>query len=213
MPMLIYGCKVDQNGHEIKADEEITLEQFIDNVDDASWQEFMPEGVTKEMLRTKFAKYYDEEVFIGAGIDIRLRALAADYLAPSERVMEIGEIFKSFKNPDKETVLTPWKVVNTHISSTLGGADFNHIIELDEEVDKKGEKLGLPNWEDQGEVTKIWSDENAKVLEINSKSGLYPLLCAYDFYDQALARTIHSKHTDEEDVFRQLWYEILNKNI
>lgn len=213
MPMLIYGCKVDQNGHEIKADEEITLEQFIDNVDDASWQEFMPEGVTKEMLRTKFAKYYDEEVFIGAGIDIRLRALAADYLAPSERVMEIGEIFKSFKNPDKETVLTPWKVVNTHISSTLGGADFNHIIELDEEVDKKGEKLGLPNWEDQGEVTKIWSDENAKVLEINSKSGLYPLLCAYDFYDQALARTIHSKHTDEEDVFRQLWDEILNKNI
>ena len=213
MPMLIYGCKVDQNGHEIKADEEITLEQFIDNVDDASWQEFMPEGVTKEMLRTKFAKYYDEEVFVGAGIDIRLRALAADYLAPSERVMEIGEIFKSFKNPDKETVLTPWKVVNTHISSTLGGADFNRIIELDEEVDKKGEKLGLPNWEDQGEVTKIWSNENAKVLEINSKSGLYPLLCAYNFYDRALARTIHSKHTEEEDVFRQLWDEILDKNI
>jgi superfamily II DNA or RNA helicase len=213
MPMLIYGCKVDQNGHEIKADEEITLEQFIDNVDDASWQEFMPEGVTKEMLRTKFAKYYDEEVFVGAGIDIRLRALAADYLAPSERVMEIGEIFKSFKNPDKETVLTPWKVVNTHISSTLGGADFNHIIELDEEVDKKGEKLGLPNWEDQGEITNIWSNENAKVLEINSKSGLYPLLCAYNFYDQALARTIHSKHTDEENVFRQLWDEILDKNI
>lgn len=213
MPMLIYGCKVDQNGHEIKADEEITLEQFIDNVDDASWQEFMPEGVTKEMLRTKFAKYYDEEVFVGAGIDIRLRALAADYLAPSERVMEIGEIFKSFKNPDKETVLTPWKVVNTHISSTLGGADFNHIIELDEEVDKKGEKLGLPNWEDRGEVTEIWNDENAKVLEINSKSGLYPLLCAYNFYDRALAKTIHSKHTDEEDVFRQLWDEILDKNI
>ncbi len=213
MPMLIYGCKVDQNGHEIKADEEITLEQFINNVDDASWQEFMPEGVTKEMLRTKFAKYYDEEVFVGAGIDIRLRALAADYLAPSERVMEIGEIFKSFKNPDKETVLTPWKVVNTHISSTLGGADFNHIIELDEEVDKKGEKLGLPNWDDQGEITNIWSNENARVLEINSKSGLYPLLCAYNFYDQALARTIHSKHTEEEDVFRQLWDEILDKNI
>ncbi len=213
MPMLIYGCKVDQNGYEIKADEEITLERFIDNVDDASWQEFMPEGVTKEMFRTKFAKYYDEEVFVGAGIDIRLRALAADYLAPSERVMEIGEIFKNFKNPDKETVLTPWKVVNTHISSTLGGADFNHIIELDEEVNKKSEKLGLPNWEDQGEITNIWSNENAKVLEINSKSGLYPLLCAYNLYDQALARTIHSKHTDEEDVFRQLWDEILDKNI
>ena len=213
MPMLIYGCKVDQNGHEIRADEEISLEQFIENVDDESWAEFMPKGVTKDMLRTKFAKYYDDEVFIGAGIEIRLRALAADLLAPSERVVEIGEIFKTFKNPDKETVLTPWKVVNSHISSTLGGADFNHIIELDEDVDKKGEKLGLPNWEDKGEVTKIWTDENARVLEINSKSGLYPLLCAYNFYSQALNRAISSGRGSEEDVFRKLWDKILVRNI
>ena len=213
MPMLIYGCKVDQNGHEIRPDEEISLEQFIDNVDDESWAEFMPEGVTKNMLRTKFAKYYDDEVFIGAGIEIRLRALAADLLAPSERVVEIGEIFKTFKNPDKETVLTPWKVVNTHISSTLGGADFNHIIELDEDVDKKGEKLGLPNWEDKGEVTKLWSNKNARVLEINSKSGLYPLLCAYNFYSQALIEAIRGDQKSEEDVFRQLWDEILARNI
>lgn len=213
MPMLIYGCKVDQNGHEIRPDEEISLEQFIDNVDDESWAEFMPEGVTKDMLRTKFAKYYDDEVFIGAGIEIRLRALAADLLAPSERVVEIGEIFKTFKNPDKETVLTPWKVVNTHISSTLGGADFNHIIELDEDVDKKGEKFGLPNWEDRGEATKIWSNENARVLEINSKSGLYPLLCAYDFYSQALTEAIRNGQKSEEDVFRELWDKILARNI
>lgn len=213
MPMLIYGCKVDQNGHEIRPDEEISLEQFIDSVDDTSWEEFMPEGVTKTMMRDKFAKYYDDEVFIGAGITIRMRALAADSLAPSERVMEIGEIFSSFKNPDKETVLTPWPVVNTHLSSTLGGADFNHIIELEEEVDQKGERLGLPNWEDQGTATELWRDENAKVLEINSKSGLYPLLCAYNFYCQALARRIHQQHTDDEDIFRQLWNEILDRNI
>lgn len=213
MPMLIYGCKVDQNGHEIRADEEISLEQFIENVDDESWAEFMPEGVTKEMLRTKFAKYYDDEVFIGAGIEIRLRALAADLLAPSERVVEIGEIFKTFKNPDKETVLTPWKVVNSHISSTLGGADFNHIIELDEDVDKKGKKLGLPNWEDKGETTELWNNENARVLEINSKSGLYPLLCAYNFYSQALIETIRNGRESEEDVFRELWDKILARNI
>ncbi len=213
MPMLIYGCKVDQNGHKIQPDEEITLEQFIDSVDDTSWQEFMPAGVTKDMLRTKFAKYYDEEVFIGAGIDIRLRAQAADALAPSERVTEIGEIFKGFKNPDKETVLTPWKVVNTHLSSTLGGADFNHLIELETEIDQAGEKLGLPNWEDQGEITDIWDNKNAKVLEINSKSGLYPLLCAYNFYNRALAKAVHQKHVNEADVFHQLWNDILQKNI
>ena len=213
MPMLVYGCRIASDGHEIQANEEISLEQFIENVDDESWIEFMPEGVTKEMLRTKFAKYYDDEVFIGAGIEIRLRALAADLLAPSERVMEIGEIFKSFKNPDKETVLTPWKVVNAHISSTLGGADFNHIIELEEDVDQKGERLGLPNWVNRGEVSKLWGDANAKILEINSKSGLYPLLCAYNFYSQALAAAIRDEKKSEEDVFRQLWNSILAKNI
>ena len=213
MPMLIYGCRVDKDNHEIRADEEISLEQFIDNIDDTSWAEFMPEGVTKDMLREKFAKYYDDEVFIGAGIDIRLRALAADHLAPSERVMEIGEIFKSFKNPDKETVLTPWSVVNSHISSTLGGADFNHIIEFKDEIDQSGEKLGLPNWVDKGQVSELWNNQSAKVLEINSKSGLYPLLCAYNFYSQSLVRTIKDGNKSEEDIFRALWDEILANNI
>ncbi len=213
MPMLIYGCRVDKDNHEIRADEEISLEQFIDNIDDTSWAEFMPEGVTKDMLREKFAKYYDDEVFIGAGIDIRLRALAADHLAPSERVMEIGEIFKSFKNPDKETVLTPWSVVNSHISSTLGGADFNHIIEFKDEIDQSGEKLGLPNWVDKGQISELWNNQGAKVLEINSKSGLYPLLCAYNFYSQSLVRAIKDGNKSEEDIFRALWDEILANNI
>ena len=217
MPMLIYGIKsyTDSSGveREIAADSEISLEHFIDFVDDDSWAEFMPKGVTKQMLREKFAKYYDEEVFIGAGIDIRLRALAADELAPSERVAEIGEIFKGFKNPDKETVLTPWRVVNMHLSSTLGGSNFNDIIEFDSERDQKGEKIGLPNWINQGEITNIWSDKNAKVLEINSKSGLYPLLSAYNFYDKSLAEAVKTHNTTEENIFKQLWNEILKRNI
>ena len=217
MPMLIFGCKTytDENGvvQEIQADSEISLEHFIEYVDDESWAEFMPDGVTKTMLREKFAKYYDDEVFIGAGIDIRLRALAADLLAPSERVMEIGEIFKGFKNPDKETVLTPWHVVNMHLSSTLGGSDFNDIIEFESEIDQKGEQIGLPKWVDQGDITRLWSDKDARVLDINSKSGLYPLLCAYNFYSQSLAEAVKGKSTAEEDIFNQLWSEVLSRNI
>lgn len=213
MPMLIFGYKVDKDGHEIKPDDEISLEQFIENVDDESWVEFMPEGVTKDMLREKFAKYYDDEVFIGAGIDIRLRALAADLLPPSERVAEIAEIFKGFKNPDKETVLTPWRVVNMHMSSTLGGSDFNDMIEFDEDKTQKGQQLGLPNWIDQGDVSQIWDDSDAKILEINSKSGLYPLLCAYNFYTRRLPEAIRGGNKTEEDVFRKLWDDIVNRNI
>lgn len=212
MPMLIFGCKIDKNGNEIKPDDEITLKQFIENVDDESWKEFMPDGVTKEMLSEKFAKFYDDEVFIGAGIDIRLRALAADMLAPSERVVEIAEVFKGFKNPDKETVLTPWRVVNMHISSTLGGSDFNDMVEFDQDNPQAISKLGLPNWVDQGEVSNIWDERTARVLEINSKSGLYPLLCAYNFYTRALPSVLKHRNSEEE-VFRGLWNEILANNI
>lgn len=213
LPMLIFGCKIDQNGKEIKAEEEITLNQFIDNVDDESWLEFMPSGVTKELLRDKFSKYYDDEVFVGAGIDIRLRALAADNLAPSERVTEISELFKSFRNPDKETVLTPWKVVNIHLNNIFGGADFNEIIEFRNEVTNESDKLGLPNWVNKGELTEIWSNREARILEINSKSGLYPLLASYNFYISALPKIIKDETSTEEDVFRGIWNEILEKNI
>ena len=61
------------------------------------------------------------------------------------------------------------------LSTTLGGADFrNGIID----------KTGKPEWISHGEVTKLWSRDDATVLEINSKSGLYPLLAAYNFYSR-----------------------------
>ena len=202
MPMLIYGCNVANN-------EDITIEMFINLVDDESWQEFMPEGVTKDEFR-KFTKYYDEEVFIGAGHDIRLRALAADRLMPFERVTEITEIFTGFKNPDKETILTPWKVVNMHLSNSIGGNNFNHMIEI-EETNKIGvsEKIELPDWVKNDEFEPLWGGIETKILEINSKSGLYPLLTAYNLYSRSLPRV---KKGDEEG-YRDLWHKILSENI
>lgn len=106
MPLLIYGA-------DIPYDEEITLDRFVDIVDDNSWNEFMPNGVTKNKFK-EFKKYYDEEVFIAAGRRIRNIAKEADMLEPTERVKKIASLFSYFKNPDKETVLTPWRVVNMH---------------------------------------------------------------------------------------------------
>lgn len=202
MPMLIFGCNVDNN-------EDITVEKFIDLVDDESWKEFMPEGVTKNEFR-KFTKYYNEEVFIGAGHDIRLRALAADRLMPLERIMEITEIFSGFKNPDKETVLTPWKVVNMHLANSIGGNNFNQIVEI-EETNKCGvtEKIALPDWVKNDEFETLWGNTEAKILEINSKSGLYPLLAAYNLYTKALSKV---KNVGEED-YRDLWHKIISENI
>ena len=95
---------------------------FLDNsiVDSASWREFMPTGVTKAIFKN-FIQYYDPEVFVAAGRRIRAVAKNADELVPTERVRRIAELFSCFKNPDKETVLTPWRVVNMHMSDCIGG--------------------------------------------------------------------------------------------
>lgn len=192
MPMLVYGADVSIR-------EDITLDKFIDIVDDESWLEFMPAGLTKEMFRD-FTKYYDQEVFRGVARSIRAKAFDYDLLPPVERIQALAEVFATFKNPDKETVLTPWSVVNMQLSTTLGGADFrNGIID----------KTGKPEWISRGEVTKLWSRDDATVLEINSKSGLYPLLAAYNFYSRQLIK----QHRPEDEVHKRIWNEVLCKNI
>lgn len=192
MPMLVYGA-------DISIREDITLEKFIDIVDDESWLEFMPTGLTKETFR-EFTKYYDEEVFQGVAHSIRARAFDYDELPPTERVQAIAEIFSTFKNPDKETVLTPWHVVNMQISNTLGGYDFSGGV-----IDKTGK----PEWKTTDYTSEIWSNEDTKILEINAKSGLYPLLAAYNLYSRQLIK----QKKPEEEVYKQLWHSVLENNI
>lgn len=108
MPLLIYGTDVN-------IDEDITIEKLVEKVDDASWEEFMPKGVTKSLFK-EFIKYYDPDIFVAAGKRIRSIVKSADELEPTERIKKITQLFSCFKNPDKETVLTPWRVVNLHIS-------------------------------------------------------------------------------------------------
>lgn len=196
MPLLIYGA-------DIPYDEEVTLELFIEKVDDSSWDEFMPNGVSKEVFK-EFRKYYDEDVFIAAGRRIRNIAREADTLNPVERVKKITSLFSNFKNPDKETVLTPWKVVNMHLSNCLGGYDF---------WDEKYENiLNEPRFINKGKVTTdTLNNENAQVLEINSKTGLYPLYVTFSIY-----QTKCSKYKIEEltlELQREIWNDTIKNNI
>jgi len=117
MPLLIYGA--DVKNEETK----ISIDNFTDLVDDQSWEEFMPKGVTKATFK-KFKKYYEPDVFRAAGKRIRALARAADQLTIEERIERITHIFGTFRNPDKETVLTPWRVVNMHLGDCLGGYVF-----------------------------------------------------------------------------------------
>ena len=170
MPLLIYGA-------EIQDEEEITLDNFTSLVDDLSWEEFMPkgeeDGITRVISKAEFEqfkKYYDKEVFAASGRRIREMVRAADDKPIEERIERIASIFGSFRNPDKETVLTPWRVVNMHMSDCLGGWDFydeNHKYHSSE-----------PRFVDRGSITRSVFSTNSKILEINSKAGLYPLYLA-----------------------------------
>ncbi len=203
MPMLVYGAIKDVDGTPLEFDEDISLSKFIRLVDDESWIEFMPEGLTKDKFKD-FIKYYDEDVFRGVTKSIRAKAYDCDELLPYERVRSIAEVFSTFKNPDKETVLTPWKVVNMHISSTLGGYDFNNT---------STELEGLPEFVERKPYSDIWGDENTTIFEINSKSGLYPLLATYNIYQSRLPKFLKNSNRKEDGCFRELWNEILEKQI
>lgn len=196
MPLLIYGADVPY-------DEEITLDKFIEKVDKSSWEEFMPDGVTKEIFK-QFKKYYDEDVFIASGRKIRNVAREADTLEPTERVKKIASLFSNFKNPDKETVLTPWRAVNLHMANVLGGYNFWD--------DKYDNELNEPRYVNQGKVTdETLNDISSKILEINSKTGLYPLYVTYSIY-----RAKCNKYHEEEltiDIKRRLWNETLENNV
>ena len=197
MPLLIYGADID-------FDQDFTIEMFFDDkiIDAESWKEFMPKGVTKEFFRD-FIQYYDQDIFIAAGRKIRDIAKSADNLPPTERVKKIAELFSTFKNPDKETVLTPFRVVNLHLTCALGGFDF-----FDAEHKNI---LAEPRFVSLGKTTAATlANPNAHILEINSKTGLYPLLVAYDLYR---ARLNDSESGYSLSYLQNIWDATLAENV
>lgn len=197
MPLLIYGAEVSNEK------EEIDIDNFSSLIDDKSWKEFMPKDVTKQEF-LKFKKYYEPDVFRAAGKRIRQMARAADQLTIEERIGRITAIFNTFRNPDKETVLTPWRVVNMHMSDCLGGytfynEDFTNLLEMPRFISQ------------QGVTNKVFSTQST-LLEINSKSGLYPLYLAYNLYRARLNEQNRQVPASIEEQ-QKVWDEVVAQNI
>ena len=196
MPLLIYGTELSDK------DMEITIDNFASLIDPQSWEEFMPKGVTKQKFNS-FKKYYDPEIFCAAGKRIRAMARAADKLSIEERIERITDIFSTFRNPDKETVLTPWRVVNMHLGDCLGGYNF-----YDTEYQNV---ISEPRFIDKGEVTAEVFSPESRILEINSKSGLYPLYMAYGIYRARVKASLFAVETVEEQ--QAVWDKVIAENI
>ena len=196
MPLLIYGAELSDES------QEITIDNFASLIDPQSWEEFMPKGVTKQKFNS-IKKYYDPEIFCAAGKRIRAMARAADKLSVEERIERITDIFSTFRNPDKETVLTPWRVVNMHLGDCLGGYNFF----------EKGYETTLsePRFIDHGEVTANVFATDSRILEINSKSGLYPLYMAYSIYRARVKNSLFSVSSIEDE--QRIWDKVVAENI
>lgn len=215
IPLLVYGAEIHDE------DKELSIDNFTKLVDDASWAEFMPNGFGKDQFE-EIKDLFSEEVFLEAGKRIRALARAADDMDVEERIDRISTIFSYFRNPDKETVLTPWPVVNRQLSDTLGGwcfydETFSHHNMKEEDDGNGGKALAetiMPRFVDRGEVTKNVFSYDSKVLEINSKSGLYPLYMAYSMYLQAVKPAYTDNQlldTPSDDLVP--WDQILDENI
>ena len=226
IPLLVYGAEINDD-----AGEEITIDNFASDeiVDDASWEEFMPKGFTKETFNI-LKDCFDRAIFTGAAKRIRAMVKEADNLSTEDRINKIATIFSYFHNPDKETVLTPWRVVNMHLSDCLGGYCFwnEEFDSAYTEENTYGELVPAARFVDRGEVTKnVFGNYNARILEINSKTGLYPLYMAYSIFKNIKEPEYYkSKLTGERGVSRtaeqyyrqagndlEIWKDVLQDNI
>ncbi|MEE8825089.1 MAG: Eco57I restriction-modification methylase domain-containing protein [Lentilactobacillus sunkii] len=201
IPMMIYGMDID-------IDKDVDIYKFVQLVDDKSWKEFMPVGVTKELFRN-FIKYYDQDIFVEAGRIIRQRVKKLDDEDPIERAEQLALIFGTFRNPDKETVLTPWRVVNMQLGKTIGGLSFFDNSYEYSSIDGRSAQHWINT-----EYTKSVFDEHSNILEINSKTGLYPLYAALSIYFQDFKKMddeTAGKFSFEDELF--LWQRILRENI
>lgn len=198
MPLMLYGAEM------VDEDKELTIDNFAKLMDDQSWEEFMPRGVTKQVF-SRFKRYYDPDIFREAGKRIREMARIADKFTIEERIARLASIFATFRNPDKETVLTPWRVVNMHLGDTLGGycfmnEDFTSTLDIPRYIEHKG-------------VTSEVFNPQSVILEINSKSGLYPLYAAYNIYRTRIEEARERYGEVNRTTALMLWDRTLDENI
>lgn len=144
MPLLVFASP---------ADVAITPDNFNLLIDEESWREFMPKNLirikpdhvkslTDDLDRAEIAlarpggilywddikQFFDSVIFSGASERIRQMTRIADSKPPIERAFRIGALFSTFKNPDKETVLTPLRVVEMQLTQTLGGLSYLDLV-------------------------------------------------------------------------------------
>lgn len=196
-PIMIYGTVDNIEG--------LTIDSFLRNIDAESWRHFMPRGITMQLFK-RLKHLYREDIFVATAKAIVARLRHADTLAPDERVAEIANILSDFSYPDRETILTPWNVVNRHLSDTLGGYCF-----FDDKFEKPLAQTRFVY--NEGVTNRTLMNPNAQILDICSKTGLYSLYVAYSLYKvrSSQSQGLFDMLSDQESC--SMWKEVVEHNV
>lgn len=214
----------------------VTVDNFTELVDDQSWAEFLPAGFKKTGVGVSWEnlkKFYNRDVFEGACSEIQHRTRKMDDYTVLERVAGIANLFSSFKNPDKETILSPFKVVSRQYANTLGGLRFVDNDGLWYCKDAQGvagihsyrdylesRETGTnplvldPQWQDvEGDLQKFWNNDYTTILDINSKTALYPLVGAAGLWFRMRSQYEVANGPADKDAEDAMWAEIIENQI
>lgn len=106
-------------------------------------------------------------------------------------------------------MLTPWRVVNMHLGKTIGGLVYYDDDYETQYVDGKS----AMHWVSSENTERVYH-ENTRILEINAKTGLYPLFASASLYwkeFQKMNDQTAGKFSLIDEQF--IWQKILRENI
>lgn len=226
MPMLVFAAP---------AEERITPSNFAELIDEESWREFMPKNLRRLMPEgvksldedperlsgdensqvlywNDVKRFFNEEIFWRACDRIRTITREIESKSVIERKFRKDMLFTTFRNPDKETVLTPARVVSLQYVKTLGGLNYYDLdnstaqvwmvylrnlesgeLETREanqalDVLDEGTHELAPVWVSsdvdpvENDGKDFWENRELSIYDINSKTALYPLQAAVSIW-------------------------------
>lgn len=208
----------------------VTVDNLTDLIDEKSWDEFMPKGFTKSGESSSWEsvkEFYDKTIFEGACEEIQDRVRLMDDMCVLDRVAAVANLFSTFRNPDKETILTPWSVVNRQYADTLGGLrmvdnagrwfteDASGKVESNTWEDIQDNELTLaPQWISVDEDLKnFWNNDYTTILDLNSKTALYPLYGAVSLWFRLREQYLAAAGEVSRETEDEIWTEVVENQI
>lgn len=155
LPVMIIALMGDKDFRDNKLQAGFSFEEFVNKFDNASWNEFFG-SISKEMF-IRLEPAFDKAILQIAVTGFITELEAAFVLRDTGKIVEYEErietIWGRIKNPNKETVFTPYETVCIHyITSGFTGVEA---------------------WKEL-----VSTNKAPTFFDINTKSGVYPFYAA-----------------------------------